>query len=207
MESIVPVPGEPWRVMSAPSLPAAPKYSGASMQERRVFMRQYKTYLHALSAFETSGSRPLVIAVGNCVEERTRRLICQYQFQKDPRDVTEADWVRYFLEARKTDVQDYQFVDEAMRKLRMDAKLPDAESRVAVLVSDLHRILEELNVEFLLQEEEPTRLVGYLVDALEPAEFRAKIKARLSQERNRRYRKEPVAFVGWVTELLKSYLI
>ena len=58
------------RVRNAPALPAAPTYSGATMQERREFMRQYETYCHALSAFETTGVRVFRVPTGRSTRWR-----------------------------------------------------------------------------------------------------------------------------------------
>ncbi|KAE9156236.1 hypothetical protein PF004_g32668 [Phytophthora fragariae] len=79
-------------VMSnAPALPAAPKYSGSTLQEKREFMRAYQTYVHALSAFHTATTKPYIMPVSACIEERTCNLICMYELNKDPSWVSEAE--------------------------------------------------------------------------------------------------------------------
>jgi hypothetical protein len=96
METVSQASDHGQEVRNAPALPAAPKYSGATMQERREFMRQYETYCHALSAFETTGVRVFRVPVGVCIDERTRLIIANYEFGKPATRVTEAEWVSYF---------------------------------------------------------------------------------------------------------------
>jgi hypothetical protein len=94
-----------------------------------------------------------------------------------------------------------------MKKLKMVLSLRDAPSRMSKLVADMHKILDTTNMEQVLVEQEPKKLVDYLVEALEPADFKVKIKARLKQESNKPLRKNPVALVKWVTELLRGYML
>ncbi|EGZ18822.1 hypothetical protein PHYSODRAFT_332559 [Phytophthora sojae] len=42
------------RVTNAPTLPAAPRYSGSTMKAGAEFMHAFQMYVHALSAFDTS---------------------------------------------------------------------------------------------------------------------------------------------------------
>ncbi|OWY95870.1 3-ketodihydrosphingosine reductase, partial [Phytophthora megakarya] len=67
---------KPGRITNAPALPAAPRYAGSTMKDRRVFMHAYETYFHALSAFDTGFGRPFIMPVSGCIEERTCKMIC-----------------------------------------------------------------------------------------------------------------------------------
>ncbi|KAG7402082.1 hypothetical protein PHYBOEH_007296 [Phytophthora boehmeriae] len=134
------------RITNAPSLPVAPRYAGSTMKERRDFMRAYETFFHALSAFGTGLERPFIMPVSACIEERTCRMICLYEFQKDPNAVTENEWISYFLQAREPEQEDYTAVDVAMKQLKMRTTFPDAASRMCQLRADMHRILDEQTV-------------------------------------------------------------
>lgn len=123
------------RITNAPTLPAAPKYSGSTLKERRTFMRAYQTYVHALSAFDTAFGQPFVMPVSACVEERTRRMICLYELQKHPNTVTEAEWEAYFLQALEPELEDYTVLDKAMAQLKMQTSFPDTTSRMGRLRS------------------------------------------------------------------------
>lgn len=53
-------------------------------------------------------------------------MICMYELKKDPNEVTEAEWVKYFLQSCVPVLEDYSAVDAAMKSLRMDPSVPDA---------------------------------------------------------------------------------
>ena len=111
-----------WHPANAPTLPAHPRYKGETMQERRKFMLEYESYMHALSAFETAHGSPFVMPVSACIETETMRFICDYEFEKPVEQVTEQDWVNYFLVARQPDTPD----DETkVEYLETDPRLAD----------------------------------------------------------------------------------
>ncbi|KAE8897368.1 hypothetical protein PF003_g18193 [Phytophthora fragariae] len=161
-------------VMSnAPALPAAPKYSGSTLQEKREFMRAYQTYVHALSAFHTATTKPYIMPVSACIEERTCNLIS---------------------------------IDEAMKNLKLKTTFPDAKSRMGQLRADMHKILDQHNVENIFFQKEQKKLVQYLVAALEPEDFREAIRKRLALDQHKDMRKDVVSCYKWILELLMAYL-
>uniref|UniRef100_H3GWP3 Reverse transcriptase domain-containing protein n=1 Tax=Phytophthora ramorum TaxID=164328 RepID=H3GWP3_PHYRM len=191
--------GVQYVMSNAPALPAAPKYSGSTLQEKREFMRAYQTYVHALSAFHTATTKPYIMPVSACIEERTCNLICMYELNKDPSGVSEAEWVAYFLEALKPEQEDYTAIDEAMKSLKLKTTFPDAKSRMGQLRADMHKILDQHN-------KEQKKLVQYLVAALEPENFREAIRKRLSLDQHKDMRKDVVSCYKWILELLMAYL-
>ncbi|KAL3663607.1 hypothetical protein V7S43_011493 [Phytophthora oleae] len=124
------VSGDFGSIMNAPSLPKPPRYKGSSMQEQRDFMRAYHTYFAALSVFQTEHNRPFVQPVGSCIEQGTKEIIARFTFAKNWQDVTEDEWVNYFLQAKHTAFEDYGALDVAIQKLSMDTKLAEAETHV-----------------------------------------------------------------------------
>ena len=206
MEDVAPRNGE-WRVTNAPALPAPPKYSGSTMQDRRKFMRQYDTYLYALTAFQTTNSQPFIMPVSASVSIRTKRLICKYEMEMPVDAVTEEQWLSYFREALVPEHEAYTTVDKAMEKLKMDVTLPEAKSRVGKLVADMHSILDDTNMDLVMPDKEPKKLVEYMTAALAPPDFKDAVKIRLGHAQNKAYKTNVVAYTKWITELLKSFLI
>ena len=162
-----------WHPANAPQLPAHPRYKGDSMQDRRKFMLEYESYLHALSAFETPHGKPFVMPVAACVETETMKLIAEYEMEKPLDSITKQDWISYFLIARH---------------------------------ADMHRILTVHNLNVVLPQKEPKKLVRFMVDALEPPDFRASVRERLENEANKSYKTSPVKFAKWLVPLLRGYL-
>ncbi|KAG2911592.1 hypothetical protein PC115_g12514 [Phytophthora cactorum] len=122
--------GDLGAIMNAPALPKPPRYKGSSMQERRYFLRAYYTYFHALKAFQTEHNRPFVKTVGSCIEQ-----------------------------AKKTAFEDYAALDVAMKKLSVDTKLVEAESRVNRLQANMYKILEDHNMVDVMFDREQKKLV------------------------------------------------
>ncbi|POM63585.1 Hypothetical protein PHPALM_20993 [Phytophthora palmivora] len=157
---------ESGRITNAPVLPAAPRYAGNTMRDRRDFMRAYETYFHALSAFDTGFGRPFIMPVTACIEERTCKMICLYEFQKSPNNVSESEWIAYFLQATESGLEDYTMVDAAMKYLKMRTTYPDTASRMGQLRADMHRILDEHTVEQVRMERDQKKVVKYVIAAL-----------------------------------------
>ena len=196
--------GAPHVATTTPVLPAVPKYDGESMHDRRVFMQKYETYIHALTAFNTIDTKPFQMPVSACIEDKTRRVICMFEFRKHPALVTEQEWIDYFrkaLEPEKFD-DDYSLVNRAMSKLKMSTSYPDAASRMSTLQKDLYKILEQTHMDTIIPEREPQKLVEYLTAAFEPAEFREMIVERMKNKKNKPLKSDVVSFCKWATEIL-----
>ncbi|POM78260.1 Hypothetical protein PHPALM_4228 [Phytophthora palmivora] len=189
---------ESGRITNAPALPAAPRYAGSTMRDRRDFMRAYETYFHALSAFDTGFGRPFIVLVSGCIGERTCKMTCLYEFQKRPNHVSESEWVAYFLQARESGLEDYTTVDAAMKYLKMWTTFPDAASRMGQLRADMHRILDEHTVEQLMMEKEQKKVVKYFIAALEPADFREAIQKRPEYTQHKALKSDIVKCYTWI---------
>ncbi|KAL3669360.1 hypothetical protein V7S43_005736 [Phytophthora oleae] len=192
-------------VLNAPSLPEAPLYRGSTFGDHRTFMRAYGRYTAALAAYQTPANRPFVLPVSACIEGDTRR-IAMFDFGCSPESVTEVQWETYFLEANTVTVKNYVIVDEAMKALRMDTSLQEAQSRMSRLQGDLYKILEAHNLAEEMFTEAPRRIVGYLLNALEPVGFREIVRHQLTMETNKDKKKQIVPFCKWVTTMLVQYM-
>uniref|UniRef100_H3HDZ8 WRKY19-like zinc finger domain-containing protein n=1 Tax=Phytophthora ramorum TaxID=164328 RepID=H3HDZ8_PHYRM len=200
------VSGDFGPVMNAPALPKPPRYKGSTMQERRDFLRAYNTYFAALRAFQTEHNRPFVQPVGSCIEQGTKEIIARFTFAKDWQDVTEDEWIAYFLQSKQTAFEDYAALDADMQKLSMDTTLAEAESRVNRLQANLYKILENHNMVDIMFQREQKKLVKYLVAALAPATFKAEVQRRIDQEQSKKYKGDVIEFSRWLTSLLASFM-
>ncbi|OWZ01914.1 LOW QUALITY PROTEIN: hypothetical protein PHMEG_00026622, partial [Phytophthora megakarya] len=180
---------EPGRITNAQVLPAAPRYAGSTMKDRRVFMQAYETNFHALSAFDTRFGRPFIMPVGGCIEERTCKMICL-----SPNEVSENEWIAYFLQAREPEIEDNTTVDAAMKNFKMLLIFPDAASRMGQLRTDMHRILDEYAVEqVMLERDLPI--------------FGEAIHKRLEYTQHKELKTDVVKCYAWILEQLKAYLV
>ena len=79
---------EAGRWVNAPVFPKPPMYKGCTMVEKRAFMRDYESYFNQCKALETEHSRPFIMPVSSCIEDRTRSEIarnCSSRCRKSPR--------------------------------------------------------------------------------------------------------------------------
>ncbi|KAE8912040.1 hypothetical protein PF003_g3340 [Phytophthora fragariae] len=194
------------RVAAAPALPQPPRFSGRTMEDRREFMLKYETYLSAINALQTSGQGAFAMPVGACVDSLTKRRVARYELNCLPSEITEQQWINYFKEANMPTYVDYAVVDEAMKKLKIQTKWPDPESRMAHLEADLEAILQKFNLTDVAFKNEQRRIVGYLAHALEPAGFRSAIAIQLSLNENKLYKREVVPFCSWVTAKMREFM-
>ncbi|OWZ03857.1 hypothetical protein PHMEG_00024338 [Phytophthora megakarya] len=117
--------------------------------------------------------------VSGCIEEKTCKMICLYEFQKSPNEGSENEWIAYFLQAIEPELDDYTNFDAAMKNLKMRLIFPDAASRMGQLRTDMRLFLDEYTVEQVMLERKQKKVVKYFVAALEPADFREAIQKRL----------------------------
>uniref|UniRef100_H3GD33 CCHC-type domain-containing protein n=1 Tax=Phytophthora ramorum TaxID=164328 RepID=H3GD33_PHYRM len=196
----------PQRVAAAPALPQPPRFADRIMQDRRVFMREYETYMIAINALQTQWNGAFAMPVGACIESRTKRMIARYEFNLPPNMISEQQWIDYFKQALSPSHIDYATVDKAMKKLRMETRWPEPESRMMNLQADMEAILDEFNLTDVAFAHEQRRLVKYLADALAPPSFKAVIATKLTLRENKNFKNEVVPFCSWVTKLMKEFM-
>ncbi|POM64852.1 LOW QUALITY PROTEIN: Hypothetical protein PHPALM_19572 [Phytophthora palmivora] len=170
------------------------------MRDRRDFMRAYETYFHALSAFDTGFRRPFIMPRlyrGKDVQDDL-----SVRVPENPNDVSESEWIAYFLQARQSRVDDYTTVDAAIKYLKMRTTFPDAASRMDQLRADMHHILDEHTV-----EQRAEKVVKYFIAVLEPADFREAIQKRLQYTQYNALMSDIVKCFTWISSKLKAYLV
>ncbi|EGZ22215.1 hypothetical protein PHYSODRAFT_488971, partial [Phytophthora sojae] len=171
-----------------------------------VFMKQYERYTTALTAFQNPVNQPFCMPVSACIEGDTHQRIALFEFGCSPHEITEEQWVNYFLQAKVSTFRNYVAIDAEMKTLRMDVSLREAPSRMNRLTRDLYVKLE---AHILLQEmftEAPRMIVGYLLEALEPEGFREIFRHQLTLETHKAKKKQIVPFCKWVSGMLEQYM-
>ncbi|KAJ0393724.1 hypothetical protein ATCC90586_011174 [Pythium insidiosum] len=133
-------------------------------------------------------------------------MIARYDFARAVMDITEKEWIEWFMKANEPNIVDYVTVDEAMKSLKMQTKWPEPESRRIHLQADMEAILDRYNLAETAFDYEQRRLVKYLTDALEPSAFRTNIQTRLILQQNKEYKSQVVLFCAWVFALLKEFV-
>lgn len=95
-------------------------------------------------------------------------MVAQYTFDTTPQQVSKEQWIEYFCKAPTPSHVDYAVVDDAMKRLNMETKWPEPESRMMNLQADMKAVLDQFNLTDFGFEHEQRRLVKYLAYALAP---------------------------------------
>ncbi|KAG6613363.1 uncharacterized protein IUM83_17045 [Phytophthora cinnamomi] len=129
-----------------------------------------------------------------------------YKLKKREDQISEEEWKHYFLDARHVADKNYGALTQAMKALKMDTEIPDAESRVVKLVSDFHILLDDQDTdEFPIIE--PKLSVEFLCAAVEPSVLRVSVNTELKKAANKRLRVSVAAFLDWLKPLVESFLM
>ncbi|CCI11605.1 unnamed protein product [Albugo candida] len=111
------------------NMPLPPMYRGSTKKEKRKVMDIYMAYDRCVRVLNAStGSRVFLMP-------------------KSEVDITEEDWLYYFLSAQICEKDDCEKLDRDARHLSMDTNLQDADSRVMRLLADYMRILDMHDLE------------------------------------------------------------
>ncbi|KAF4043513.1 hypothetical protein GN244_ATG04119 [Phytophthora infestans] len=129
-----------------------------------------------------------------------------YEIGKAESEITEDEWKSYFLEARRSEVQDPARLAQAMRALSMDTSLPDAESRVMKLVTDFNAILDSQDMDdFPL--EEPKMTVTFLCAALKSQALKQTVITELKRTVHKSTKKSVKVFLYWLKSRVSAFLL
>jgi hypothetical protein len=86
-------------------------------------------------------------------------------------------------------------------KYKLDLSLGDATSMMANLGMKIYKSADELGLKKYVEENDPKRMVKYLVDALEPPVFKERVRGALALDSKKDIRKNPVAAYGWIRKV------
>ncbi|EEY55232.1 uncharacterized protein PITG_09135 [Phytophthora infestans T30-4] len=199
---------EPTITMATSSnMPSPPVYRGATKKEKKAFMDSYLIYKQRVTALnQGSAGRVFVMPLSTCIEHRTLIRICMYEIGKAESEITEDEWKSYFLEARRSEVQDPARLAQAMRALSMGTSLPDAESRVMKLVTDFNEILDSQDMDdFPL--EDPKMAVEFLCAALKPQVLKQTVITELKRTVHKSTKKSVKVFLDWLKYRVSAVLL
>ncbi|RHY26903.1 hypothetical protein DYB32_007173, partial [Aphanomyces invadans] len=98
-----------------------------------------------IEALQSTGQRPFLMLGGAYMDLFSKRRIAMFDLGKSHGDVTEAEWVTWFMEARDEEPVE---LDAFKRRLQLavqfNMKILDADSRVSQILDNLMRSLDEM---------------------------------------------------------------
>nr|CCA23867.1 conserved hypothetical protein [Albugo laibachii Nc14]CCA24052.1 conserved hypothetical protein [Albugo laibachii Nc14] len=111
-------------------MPRPPIYKSASQSHKRAVMDAYLAYERTVQVMiQSTGIQIFRMTVGACIEHKTMVRICKHELMRSESKLTEADWMRYFVEAKASDNSRSLSLKKAMKNLQMrqehDGKNPE----------------------------------------------------------------------------------
>ncbi|KAG9403373.1 hypothetical protein AC1031_006019 [Aphanomyces cochlioides] len=188
-----------------PQLPTPPRYDGTTANEKKKFMQLYQEYWFQCASLRQLGFQPYVMPVGACIADVRRSRIAKYDLRKPAEQISEDEWIAYFFQGNELGIVDYGRADRQMKGLRLNTTFTDSTSRVSHLVHSMDIILEKLSMTSMV-DDEPKRVVGYLVDALAPPDFKATVIDELGRSVNKSLKSDVLAFVDYLHVAMHSYM-
>jgi hypothetical protein len=187
-------------------LPKAPTFKGSTTAEKRQFIKDYNAYYDKLARFCTPSNTPMVYEVSACIDPWTRDFMARFEIGKEPKDVTEEEWVKHFEGSTEAEQKDVAVLDAAMAKIKLNLALADATSMMSSLTQKIYKTAEELGLKTFVEENDPKRMTNYIVDALEPPVFKQRVKDQLAMKSHKDKRTDAVKAHRWIRGYLAAFL-
>jgi hypothetical protein len=191
--------------VNAQEIPKHPVFSGSTTEEKREFILRYNEYLNSLLPFNTTHNTPLAWPVSACIEPWVKEYIALFEIGKPVDQISEQEWMEHFRACLVGERKDLKLLDERVAKYKLDLSLGDATSMMVSLGIKIYKAADDLGLKKYVEENDPKRMVKYLVDALEPPAFKERVRVALALDSKKDIRKNPVAAYGWVREDLKNF--
>jgi hypothetical protein len=192
--------------VNAQEIPKHPVFSGSTTEEKREFILRYNEYWNSLLPFNTTLNTPLVWPVLACIEPWVKEYIALFEIGKALDQISEQEWMEHFRACLVAERKDLKLLDDRVAKYKLDLSLGDATSMMANLGMKIYKAAGDLGLKKYVEENDPKRMVKYLVDALEPPAFKERVRSALALDSKKDIRKNPVAAYGWIREDLKNFL-
>ncbi|RHY30514.1 hypothetical protein DYB32_004249 [Aphanomyces invadans] len=199
------------RLLNAPAISQPPMFKGSTKAERRGFMRKYQRYTSQIEALQSTVQRPFLMPVRACMDPFSKRRIAMFDLGKSHGDVTETEWVAWFMEAQNEEPVEKKLVVGIITKAIKPASLQVAVTkqlqlqRNKVLKADVFRFIK-----WLRQFAAGYQLYGG-VDEEKPAKApevgfeRPKVKCLKCQSTEHRVREHPGITDDEVKKLLDEF--
>ncbi|RLN99441.1 hypothetical protein DYB28_005996 [Aphanomyces astaci] len=185
----------------------SPSFNGRTKVQMHKFMDQYEAYareVNIANAQRPGGAQIQRAPLSAFFDPLSVERIAYWEIGKASHELTEEDWKVFFLGAKDCDPADMSKLDTGMAKLKMDANVQSAKSRVSKLVSDFNAFLVRLSMDGFA-EAEPKLTVDYLVAAVQPPAVRARVKEFMKLNENRSLKKDARDFKRWLADYMRRY--
>ncbi|ETW07248.1 hypothetical protein H310_01812 [Aphanomyces invadans] len=145
-------------------------------------MREYKRYTSHIEALQSTDQLPFLMHVGACIDPFYKRRIAMFDLGKSHGDVTETEWVAWFMEAH----------DEE------PAELDALKRRLQIAVQFDTRILDADNGQEWVLHQEGKLVVGIITKAITPAPLQVAVTKQFQLQQNKVLKADVFRFIKWL---------
>ncbi|RLO00512.1 hypothetical protein DYB28_011418, partial [Aphanomyces astaci] len=128
-----------------------------------------------------------------------------FDFGKSHGDVTEDEWVSWFMEAHDEEPVELDALKKRLQvAVQFDTKILDADSRVSRMLDNLMKTLEADGQEWVLHQEGKL-VVGIITKAIKPAPLQLAVTKQLQLQRNKVLKSDVFRYVKWLRQFAIGY--
>ncbi|RHX99049.1 hypothetical protein DYB25_005626 [Aphanomyces astaci] len=119
---------------------------------------------------------------------------------KDPYEVTEAEWVVWFRQGYDVDPRALDTLKKRIKAaVVFDMSAQDADSRIGKMLDGLAAAIRRDRQEWVIKEESPA-IVKIITDAIKPESLHRAVTEQMVLTRNKPLKKDVYRFVRWLRE-------
>ncbi|RHY13754.1 hypothetical protein DYB32_010900 [Aphanomyces invadans] len=135
-------------LLSGFAAPKPPRYTGYSLEARRMFAKQYYEYCNECAQAAVSlGTKIGIRPIGTCIEAKAKSFAAMIHFGKDVALITNADWTQYFQYALNYNGPDFCDLEAKVRTtVAMDDKELDPDKCFDKWVYSYWALLDQNNM-------------------------------------------------------------
>ncbi|ETW05775.1 hypothetical protein H310_03459 [Aphanomyces invadans] len=138
---------------NAPALPKNLTFKGTTKEEKQVFMVVYNVWISQTNTLTANGARQLIMPVNACIEPGTKQWIAEWDMGKDPDDVSEGEWVAWFMQGYDIDLRALDTLKKRIKSaVVFDMSIPDADSRIRRMLDGLAAAIHRHRQEWVIRE-------------------------------------------------------
>ncbi|ETV95091.1 hypothetical protein H310_11374 [Aphanomyces invadans] len=160
----------------------------------------YNIYISQTNELTANRVRQFIMPVRACIEPVTKQRIAKWDMGKDPEDVTEDEWIAWFMLAYQVDPR---ALDSLKKQIRAAAvfgmSITDADSRIGRMLDGMSVAIRRDRQDCVIREES-TAIVKIIVDAIKPSTLHRAVTEHISLARNKALKNDVYRFVRWLRE-------
>ncbi|ETV94920.1 hypothetical protein H310_11566 [Aphanomyces invadans] len=188
------------RLLNAPAISQPPMFKGSTKAERRGFMRKYQRYTSQIEALQSTVQRPFLMPVRACMDPFSKRRIAMFDLGKSHGDVTETEWVAWFMEAQNEEPVELDALKSRAIRHEDPRRRQSSESNAGQPDARSRGRRPKLGA-----ASRKKLVVGIITKAIKPASLQVAVTKQLQLQRNKVLKADVFRFIKWLRQFAAGY--